>query len=893
MTASPAEAQIRAAEQQHEAIQQAWRRVLPSPDAAHASASETVSAIRILFEAGVMPTVEPILPAILTLKGKPYTLQDHFAFSPLFTTRLPKRRLFCTGRQVAKCGRPHSNYVYDEFGRRVRLGDVQVGDQILAVDPTTLMPALRHVIARHLMPDKPCLQLTTGSGVILEVAETHPLLTAYGWTPAASLTPGERIAHVATGGYFGDCTATADEIRVAADSGRVPAWVFQLSKQQTANFISQLWADDLTQPLSTSYTTTSQQTAFELKSLLLKFGIAAVIARDATSRKYRVRIDAEYKRFIQMFGRDGCTDTRDTAPQDVVCWDTIIASEPQGKQPCCDIEVEDLHTYVLDGIISHNSTSVSAAGVILANWIPNFTQLYITPLYEQVRRLSGNFVRPFIDNSPVRQLWTGTRLQHSVLQRSFLNESMLQFSFAGLDAGRVRGTTADAINYDETQDLRDEHFPIVREVISHSEWGLEQWTGTPKSLDNIMETLWRKSSQAEWWVPCLHCGKWNIPCREYHLEAMLGPVHRNISEKCPATVCYACRKPVNPRHGRWHHRVRERRWTFPGYHVPQIIMPIHYTRRMKWAELLGKCEGWSATSPATIWNEVFGESYDEGAKLLTVTELKAAACLSWKNNWRDPTRQLQQAKRYEMLALAIDWGGGGEDRVSLTSIALLGHRPSGRVDVIWGKRLLTPNDHLREAREVLYWVKYFHPTLIAHDYSGAGTLRETLLVQSGKISPERIMPMAYVGSAKGKILSFVEATLHHNRSYYRLDKSRALIYVITAMKLGIMRTFQYDHVSDDRPGLLQDFLALIEEKSESRVGDIYFVRRQQGRSDDFAQAATMGACALWHSNDSWPDFHAATMSRFNLTADQVQAIGDSTHGWETDPDTLDAEGLTE
>lgn len=536
------------------------------------------------------------------------------------------------------------------------------------------------------------------------------------------------------------------------------------------------------------------------------------------------------------------------------------------------------------------STSIASNGIVTANWIPNFVNLFVTPLYEQIRRLSGNYVRPFIDGSPVKQLWTSTTTDKSVLQRSFLNQSQLIFSFAGLDADRIRGITADKISYDEVQDLQDDHIPVIREVISHSQWGIEQFTGTPKSLDNTIEGLWQRSSQAEWWIPCLACGKWNIPAKEYHLEKMVGPVHDDISEDCPATICYHCRKPVNPRHGRWNHRFPDRRFDFAGYHVPQVVMPIHYGRPDKWAELIQKMEGWGATSPNVFWNEVMGESYDTGSKLLTLTDLRAAATLNWENNWRDPGRQIKQASRYAMTAMGIDWGGGGEDQVSFTTIALLGFRTNGRIDVIWGKRLLTPNDHIKEAGEVMHWVKKFRPHLIAHDYTGAGALRETLLVQSGKFPLERIMPIQYVGSATKSLIKFVEATPLHNRDHYRLDKTRSLLFTINAMRLGLLRTFKYDYINDEQPGLLHDFLALIEEKAESRVGDIYMIKRQQGFSDDFAHAVNLGATALWHANQAWPNFHE--VAKKMLTPEMIQAAGDRFHGWETDPTAAEDEGFT-
>src|SRR5262249_20334736 len=76
--------------------------------------------------------------------------------------------------------------------------------------------------------------------------------------------------------------------------------------------------------------------------------------------------------------------------------------------------------------------------------------LYITPLYEQIRRFSTNYVRSFIDQSPIKHLWLGTHTENSVLQRTFSNNSKMIFSFAYLDADRTRGVSSDFVSFDES-----------------------------------------------------------------------------------------------------------------------------------------------------------------------------------------------------------------------------------------------------------------------------------------------------------------------------------------------------------------------------------------------------------------------------------------------------------
>ena len=80
------------------------------------------------------------------------------------------------------------------------------------------------------------------------------------------------------------------------------------------------------------------------------------------------------------------------------------------------------------------------------------------------------------------------------------------FSFAYQDAERTRGISADKNVIDEVQDMDISFLPVIHETISASqEWGLIQYAGTPKTMDNTIQVLWQDSSMAEWMVKCPHC----------------------------------------------------------------------------------------------------------------------------------------------------------------------------------------------------------------------------------------------------------------------------------------------------------------------------------------------------------------------------------------------------
>ena len=523
------------------------------------------------------------------------------------------------------------------------------------------------------------------------------------------------------------------------------------------------------------------------------------------------------------------------------------------------------------------STVGSAHGVITCTSIPYFRTLYITPLFEQVRRLSNNYVRPFVEQSPVRALWTGTNTENSVLQRSFRNYSMMQFSFASLDADRVRGIRSDKVVIDEVQDMDRDLIPIIKETMSASPWAISQYSGTPKTPDNTIEGLWLMSSQAEWCIPCKACGKLNVSSVKHDLEKMIGPFREDISESSPATICAKCNKMILPWEGRWIHRYPERRFQFAGFHVPQPIMHIHYSEPSKWGELLAKREGYGNYTPEKYMNEVLGESCGTGVQLVSMEELQQACTLENVNNPRDPASCAKDIKKYRYRVLAVDWGGGGEQGVSLTVAAVLGVTTTGVIHVLWGRRLMTPHDHLAEAKQCLDYFNIFDCSFVAHDYTGAGALRETFLCQAG-VPYDRIIPIQYVRAAASKIMSVVKPTANNPRIYYRVDKTRSLLTTCAAIRMQRIKFFKYDYRSTDDPGLIHDFLALTEHKTETRVGsDMYTITRNPHLSDDFAQAINIGACGLWYTTNSWPNFNMP--SKF-VMSDEMEKSLNPTASWD-------------
>ena len=536
--------------------------------------------------------------------------------------------------------------------------------------------------------------------------------------------------------------------------------------------------------------------------------------------------------------------------------------------------------------------SVCANAILCAVVNPGVKQLFITPLFEQARRLSSNYIRPLIFESPVRDLLVNTRTDQNVLQRNLSNGSMLQLTFSYKTPDRARGIRTDFCKFDEVQDSAADDHPIIMEAMSHSDYEVVQYTGTPKTPENVLTGLYQDSSMAEWFIPCLACKHWNVPSLEHDLAAMIGPWRADISPARPGLVCARCQRPVFPHLGHWEHRHAKLRWLRAGYHLSQPIMYIQYTRPDKLAQLLAKRDGMCSYTPEKYTNEVLGEPSGVGAQLVSEPELRAASTLPWENHPQEPAPELLNLLgQYQYRVLAVDWGGGGKklsvsgEQISKTTLALLGWLPTGRIHVLWGCRLNTPHDHLLEAEQCLQFFRQFRCHFLAHDYTGAGSLRETFLTQV-RVPLERIVPIAYVRAASSAIMSFVPPTELHPRRHYTVDKTRSLLLTCTVIRLGRLNFFKYDYRSKDDPGLIRDFLGLVEEKIPTRhASDIYTISRHDRLSDDFAQAVNIGCCTLWYHTRQWPE--VTMRPGYELSEAQELAMNGGGQGW----DVLRAEEL--
>jgi hypothetical protein len=503
------------------------------------------------------------------------------------------------------------------------------------------------------------------------------------------------------------------------------------------------------------------------------------------------------------------------------------------------------------------SSSLAASQVLRAALIRNYNLLTVMPFFEQVRKFSTNYVRPFIMTSPLRVMLTGNG--DSVLQRSLSNNSNLFYSYSQGDPSRLRGVPADECDLDEIQDMDYEDLAIIEANMSASRFKFMRFTGTPKTFDNTIHLLWDLSSQAVWHIPCQETG-----CKHLNRACADGDLLKMIGEH--TLICSACGKPVNSRLGNYIHDFPARRRSFSGYRVSQLILPMHYESPKDWKVILD----FRKEKPKyAFYNEILGESFDAGAKLLTAEELRSACT----GPIIESPGQVNH-DRYIMLAQGVDWGGRGkektsdsEDFISNTAVAIAGMRPDGVIEIPWLYKMPYELKHFEETRMVAQIAADARVDWLAMDYGGQGNVMEELVKAAGW--PEnRICPFTYVKpSRNAPIIKYTPPKHFGVRSSYMLEKSRSLILLCELIKTKQVIFSAKDEYFNDH---LKDFFAIYEEYVENpRAAPMRLVRRMSRRTDDMVHACNFAVMCIYHALGRWPSIASAFQATGSDSTDET------------------------
>jgi hypothetical protein len=331
---------------------------------------------------------------------------------------------------------------------------------------------------------------------------------------------------------------------------------------------------------------------------------------------------------------------------------------------------------------------------------PGCRIIVVCPRQEQAHLLSRSRLQPLLMNSPlVARCLLGRKPRHvPVTDIRFANGSQVYFRAAFLSPDAVRGIDGDFLFVDEFQDIAGGHLPVLEEALSHSRHGRIVLTGTPKLIDNHLETAFNRSTAHEFKAPCRGC-------REgVRLDdRVLGP---------SGLQCPRCESPLDSRQGIWVPRNPVSAWG-NGYWINHLMVPW-----CNYDELLDKQRSYD---PALFRNECLGLPTSLGDHIVTREQLEA--CCTGGRLARSAYDVLPGYRPH--LVGGIDWGGGSKSH-TVMAVGYVDESYSFHVVAIQRFRAQEePEQVLREVAEVC---RSFGLHYLAADGAGNGAVYNRLLV---------------------------------------------------------------------------------------------------------------------------------------------------------------------
>lgn len=394
----------------------------------------------------------------------------------------------------------------------------------------------------------------------------------------------------------------------------------------------------------------------------------------------------------------------------------------------------------------------------------NFRSLFVAPSAEQAKVFSGDRIKDVVENSPLLGAYTPSKINQAVFFKKFINFSQIRLRYAYLTADRVRGIPADLICIDELQDILVDNIPIIEQCAFHSKFKLFLYSGTPKSEDNTIEHYWSQfSTQNEWVVPCERHGTPKDPS-SWHWNVL---DESNIGKS--GLICDRCRRTIDARHpqAKWaalqpRTPDNEKRVTFEGYRIPQIMVPW-----VDWPEILEAQEQYSRSS---FFNEKLGMSYDSGVRPLTRGQLQACCQPHIRLQDIDEVRTLVQGRQ---VFGGIDWGTGESGR-SYTVITFGGYLGTGNFTIFYIHRFTGPDlEPDRQLDIISQMISQLGAIVVGTDYGGGFHPNDTLMRRHG---PQKIMKYQYNPRQKKKVY------WEENLRRFMCHRSEVMTDVFNALK---------------------------------------------------------------------------------------------------------------
>jgi len=459
------------------------------------------------------------------------------------------------------------------------------------------------------------------------------------------------------------------------------------------------------------------------------------------------------------------------------------------------------------------STLLGNIALAYMSLIPAYKVLYVNSSATQAKTFSADRIREPLETSPLLKRFTTQMLSSNILEKQFVNRSKITLRYAYLNADRTRGIAAYLLAVDEIQDILHSNLPIMEQCLAHapSELRRQLYAGTPKSLDNTIETYWSsQSTQNEWVVP--HDCKGGEAGRFWNI---LG--EKNIGQK--GLICSNCGTVINPMHvdAQWASMTEYDavKTPFDGYRIPQLMVPWK-----PWIEILNDYTHYPRDK---FYNEVLGISFDSGLRPLTRAQARSAC---------NEEVSMKDIEKYRPLSYAqpvfagIDWGAGG---TSYTVISL-GTYVDSVFRIFYVHRFVGENiEPDRQLELIAELIDYFNVAIVMADYGGGYYPNNALVRRFGLT---RIHKVQWLGRTNKKF------SYDSGMGRWKGARTELLSDVFNAIKRATThkRMVEFPKWEEFKEPYAQDMLNIYSEYNE-RTNQLQY-RNAQGKPDDTMHSVT-------------------------------------------------------
>ena len=256
---------------------------------------------------------------------------------------------------------------------------------------------------------------------------------------------------------------------------RIPEAVYTWDRASVAHMLRWLfngdgWLADLRQRRSgfqVGFCSTSEQLVRDVQHLMLRFGIVGRVRQRGDTNAWEWAINRWYEvnRFVEVIGIDRPAASRVASHRPkkqrsrwgVVEYDPIVSIEAMGNAPVYDLTVPQLHNFVAEDIIAHNTT-FDELGASLFNVVPTAASFGIgmDQVSAAMAAMTAQGVPTAVATTSLRQLFVEAGREGSNLDKILRTRTGKSFSRLvkeGKPVHRILGDLRDEMPDDDFRNL--------------------------------------------------------------------------------------------------------------------------------------------------------------------------------------------------------------------------------------------------------------------------------------------------------------------------------------------------------------------------------------------------------------------------------------------------------